>query len=348
MKPPSISLHEISDEGQLEDVLSTPYPEDVDFARTLEGDILILGAGGKMGPTLVRRIVRSVAAAASETKVYAASRFTDESSQRKLTACGAVSISVDLLDTANLETLPDCPNIIYMVGRKFGAVGNEPLTWATNTYLAARIARHFRSSRIVSFSTGNVYPLAPVDSGGSKEEDPVAPIGEYAQSCLGRERVLQYFAKHQSTPMCILRLNYALEARYGVLLDIALRVASAEPVSVDTGYVNVIWQGDANSVCFRSLGQCKAPAEVLNVAGPETLSVRDLALQFGQRLGRPPIFRGKETGTAFLSNAERCHQLFRVPRVSIDGLLDLICHWIEVGGPVLDKPTKFDVRDGSY
>lgn len=335
---------QIIDEEQLEDLLSEPYPEDVEFGSKLDGDILVLGAGGKMGPTLVQRMVRST----DGVKVYAVSRFSDPRHKHNLDRCGAIAISADLLGEAGLAALPDCPNVIYMVGMKFGASGEEDLTWIMNTYLAGRAAERFKSSRIVAFSTGNVYPFVSVDSGGSKETDPTGPVGEYAQSCLGRERVLEYFSRLNSTPVCILRLNYAVEPRYGVLLDIATKVYRGEPVPIEMGYVNVIWQGDANSVCLRSLGLCKSPAEILNVAGKETLSVRSLAEKFAQRFGCQAHFEGKESDTALLSNASRCHQLFRVPRVSVDELLDLIARWVKKGGPTLGKPTKFEVRNGKF
>lgn len=338
----------ISSEEELEDVLSEPYPEDVEWARRLDGDVLVLGAGGKMGPTLTRRIVRAAEQARSETTVYAVSRFSEEDKREKLEAIGAETITADLLDEAALEALPECRNAIYMVGMKFGATDQKPLTWAMNAYLPGRVAEHFSSSRIVAFSTGNVYPMVPPTSGGPTETDPVGPVGEYAQSCLGRERVLEHFSKQNETPMCLLRLNYAVEARYGVLLDIARKVQAGVPVSLDMSHVNFIWQGDANSISFRALKLCDNPADVLNVTGPQTLSVRALAEEFAERLGREARFEGEEGDTALLNDASRCHRLFGKPKVEVSEVVDLVTNWIEWGGRTFGKPTKFEAKDGQF
>ncbi|HKJ68542.1 MAG TPA: NAD-dependent epimerase/dehydratase family protein [bacterium] len=301
-----------------------------------------------MGPTLIQRISRAREMAGASWKIYAVSRFSNPEAREKIEAAGAETISADLLDEQQLASLPDCPNIIYMVGMKFGATDQEPLTWAMNAYLSGRVADRFSSSRIVAFSTGNVYPLVPVDSGGSREVDPPDPVGEYAQSCLGRERIFQHFSLRNTTPVCLLRLNYAVEARYGVLLDIAINVYQEDPVSLDTGYVNVIWQGDANSVAFRSLSLCASPAEILNVTGPDILSVRAIAEEFGGRFGREPVFSGEEQPSALLNDASRCHELFGQPRVEVEEVMDLIAHWITIDGKLLGKPTKFEVRDGKF
>ena len=338
------SLANIESEEELEKALSNPYPEDVDFGAKLQGDILVLGAGGKMGPTLVLRILQ----ATKGLKVYAVSRFSDSLQQAKLKKFGATTIAGDLLDKETLNRLPDCPNVIYMAGMKFGATGQEDLIWAMNCYLPGRIAERFKSSRIVAFSTGNVYPLVPVSSGGSKETDAPGPVGEYAQSCLGRERVLQHFSNHWATPMCILRLNYAVEPRYGVLLDIAKRVYCGQAVPLEMGYVNVIWQGDANSVVFRALSLCSSPAEILNLTGKEVFSVRFLAEQFAQRFGCEAIFKGREIETALLNDASRCHELFGIPQKSIDAIIKLTADWVQRKSPTLNKPTKFEVRDGKF
>lgn len=338
----------ISSEEELEDLLSRPYPEDIEQADKLNGDVLVLGAGGKMGPTLVQRIVRAVEEADSNTTVYAASRFSNEEKRHRLDAIGAETVVADLLDESQLAELPDCRYVIYMVGMKFGATGQEPLTWAMNTYLPGRVAERFASSRIIAFSTGNVYPPVPVESGGATEDDPVGPVGEYAQSCLGRERIFQHFSRRNDTPMCLLRLNYAVEARYGVLLDIAQKVYDERPVPLDMGYVNVIWQGDANSVCFRSLELCKSPATVLNTTGPEVLAVRDLAEAFADRFGRDVTFSGSERETALLNDASRSHELFGEPRVSVSEVIELVARWVENEGKTLAKPTKFEVRDGQF
>lgn len=347
-----INLKQINNEEQLDDLLSTPYPEDIECARRLGGHVLVLGAGGKMGPTLVARIIRSLKESETALKVYAISRFTNPVQKEKLEAWGSVTVSADLLEEDALATrlahLPECSNVIYMAGTKFGTTGKEDVTWAMNAYLPGRVAERFKSSRIVAFSTGNVYPLVDVGSGGSKESDPTGPVGEYAQSCLGRERVLSYFSTKNLTPMCLLRLNYAVEPRYGVLLDIANKVYLNQPISVTMGYVNVIWQGDANSICLRALDLCKSPPEVLNVTGLETLSVRRLAEEFAERFGRKAVFEGEESSTALLSNAKRSRELLGAPRTPITEVVDLIAHWIKIEGPTLNKPTKFEVRDGRF
>ncbi|MFC7212680.1 NAD-dependent epimerase/dehydratase family protein [Saliphagus sp. GCM10025334] len=338
----------VSTEAQLDDLLSEPYPEDVEFARQLEGDVMVLGAGGKMGPTLIRRILRANEEANADTTVYAVSRYSDRSLEEKIQSWGAETIRADLLEEGALESLPDCENVIYLVGMKFGTTGQEPKTWAINAYLPGRVASRFEDSRITALSTGNVYPPVPVDSGGSVETDETGPVGEYAQSCLGRERVFQHFSKENGTPTCLLRLNYAVELRYGVLLDLAKRVYAEDPVPLEMGHVNVIWQGDANSACFRSLELADSPAEILNVTGPNVLSVRDLAEQFADEFGCDVTFEGEEKETALLNDASRSHELFEEPRMAIDDVVELVASWVEQDGPTLGKPTKFHVRDGEF
>ncbi len=338
----------VANEDQVEELLSRPYPEDVEFARGLDGDVMVLGAGGKMGPTLIRRMLRAVEEAGTETTIYGVSRFSDDDIEAKLDSWGAETIEADLLDDDALDSLPECKNLIYMVGMKFGTTGQEPMTWAINSYLPGRIACRFPDSRMVAFSTGNVYPPVPVESKGSTESDPVGPVGEYAQSCLGRERVLQYFSEENETPICLLRLNYAVELRYGVLVDLAKRVYAGDPVPLEMGHVNVIWQGDANSICFRSLELADSPADVLNVTGPNVLSVRDLAERFAEEFDREVTFSGEPKETALLNDAGRCHELFGEPRVSIEEIIELVAQWIEQDGFTMGKPTKFHVRDGDF
>lgn len=338
----------ITNEMSLETILSEPYPEDIEAMEDLRGGLLILGAGGKMGPTLVQRAVKSYRKAGQSDEVIAVSRFSDKTLRGSLEKIGAKTISIDLLDEDELDNLPQLPNIVFMAGMKFGSSGNQPMTWAMNSYLPGRIADKFKDSRIVAFSTGNVYPLVPPESGGSRESDPVGPIGEYAQSCLGRERILEYFSNRNSTPMCILRLNYALEARYGVIVDIAQKIINNEPVNLKMGAVNVIWQGDANSVCLRAFDLCGIPATILNLTGREVLSVRQIADDLGQRLGKKVIFEGEEGSRALLNNASKCHRLFGAPKVTIEQILDLTVSWIERGGRTLGKPTKFQVTDGQF
>lgn len=344
---PTIDL-DVSNEDELRDVLSTPYEEDIALAERLSGNVVILGAGGKMGPTLVRRLMRSLEKASNDVDVFAVSRYSDDASRREIEETGAHLVAADLMDERDLLELPDCPNVIYLVGMKFGASDKKAQTWAVNSYLPGRVAERYRDARIVALSTGNVYPQLPADSKGAREDEDPDPVGEYAQSCLGRERVLQHFSLQNGTPMCLIRLNYAVEARYGVLLDIATQIFNGNPVSLEMGYVNVIWQGDANSYTLRALDHCTSPAEILNVTGPDVLSVRDLAERFGERLGRQPLFTGTEASTALLSNAEKCQALFGPPRVPVEDIVELVARWVKDGAPTHGKPTKFSVRDGRF
>jgi nucleoside-diphosphate-sugar epimerase len=261
---------------------------------------------------------------------------------------GIETIHADLLDDQQLRSLPDAANVVFMAGRKFGSTGAESLTWAMNTYLAARVAERYRRSRIVAFSSGNVYPLVAVVDGGARETTPPAPVGEYAQSVLGRERMFEHFSARHGTPVCLLRLNYAIDLRYGVLLDIATKVFEGRPIDVSMGALNVIWQGDANSVCLRSFAQCQSPPFVLNLTGPETLSVRVLAGRFGKLFDRPPLLEGQEAPTALLSNAGRCHELFGAPSVTAEQMIEWTAEWIKAGGVTLNKPTHFEIRDGRF
>lgn len=335
-------------EDELEDLLSRPSEADRDAMRGLQGDLLILGAGGKMGPTLARRARRAADEAGVNLRVIAVARFSDPTVRQKLERWGVETLAADLLDEDQLAALPGAPNVIFMAARKFGSTGNEPLTWAMNAYLPARVALRFRNSRIVAFSSGNVYPLVPVVSGGAGETTPPDPVGEYAQSVLGRERMFQYFSGLYGTPVALLRLNYAVELRYGVLLDIGLKVFERRPVDLSMGAVNVIWQGDANSVCLRAFSLCSSPPEILNVTGPETLSVRWIARRFGEHFGVEPLFEGREADTALLNNAAHCHRLFGYPSVSAEQIIEWVAQWIVSGGVILGKPTHFEVRDGKF
>lgn len=334
--------------AELEDRLSEPVPADVEAMHQLEGDILILGAGGKMGPSLAKLARRAIDTATVMKKVIAVARFSDPAIRSDLERAGVEIITRDLLEPGALASLPDCPNVIFMAARKFGTSGSEHLTWAMNTFLPGLVAERYRSSRIVAFSTGNVYPLVPIESRGAVESTPVAPAGEYAQSALGRERMFEYGSAQWGTPGVILRLNYAVELRYGVLVDIALAVFERRPVDLKMGYVNVIWQRDANSTCLRSFAHCQSPPLVLNLTGPETLSVRDLATEFGRRFGVEPKFAGTESPVALLSNCAKTQSRFGPPTVAPDQLLDWISHWIASEGAVLNKPTHFEVQDGKF
>ncbi len=338
----------IRDSEQLEEVMSRPTPEVIEAMEKMTGDLLILGVGGKMGPTLAKLAKRAIDESGSSKKVIGVSRFSAPDLRADLNQAGIETIVCDLLNETELQALPDVPNTVFMAGRKFGSTGNEPLTWAMNTYMPGRIAEKYRNSRVVVFSTGNVYPLTPISHGGATETHLVEPIGEYAQSCLGRERVFEYAANQFGTPLAILRLNYAIDLRYGILMDIAEKVYSESTVDVTMGAANVIWQGDANAVVLRSLMHCQNPPIVLNLTGPEIISIRWLATRFGEIFGKVPIFEGTEANTALLNNAARCHQLFGYPRISLEQMVQWVAHWVEIGGLTLGKPTKFEVRDGKF
>jgi nucleoside-diphosphate-sugar epimerase len=331
--------------AELEDLLSTPTPGVAEDLAALDGDILVLGAGGKIGPTLARMARR---AAGDDRRVIAASRFSDAAQRDLLEEAGVETQAVDLLDPDGLDALPDAENVLYLAGRKFGTQGSEPQTWAVNAHGAGLAARRFAGSRVVVYSTGNVYPLSPVRRGGPSEEAPVGPIGEYAQSCLARERLFEDAAARHGTRVLLYRLNYAIDLRYGVLLEIGAAVHEGRPVDVTMGSVNVIWQRDANAYALRSLLQCAEPAVTLNVSGPETVSVRWLAERFGVLFGREPRIEGEEADTALLTNAARAHQLFGYPTVSLRTMIDWTAGWIADGGARLGKATRFQEREGAF
>jgi len=338
----------ITSEAELESVLSAPSAADIDALRAMEGPLLILGAAGKMGPSLAHRARRALDAAGNRASVIAVSRFSSPAVRDQLGQWGVETIECDLLEPGALDRLPDAPNVIFMVARKFGSTDNPSLTWAINTYLPGLVAHRWRESRIVAFSSGNVYPLVPVSSGGATEQTPPDPIGEYAQSVLGRERMFEFVSRQYGTPVVLLRLNYAVELRYGVLVDIALKVRDRRPVDLNMGHVNVIWQGDANSVALRCLQRTSSPPFVLNLTGPETLRVRDVAREFGKRFGVEPQFVGAEHPTALLNNASLCHRLFGLPSLRAQDLIDLTATWILRGGPIHGKPTHFEMREGKF
>jgi dTDP-4-dehydrorhamnose reductase len=314
----------------------------------VNGDIMILGVGGKMGPALARLAKQSVDIAGLKKDIIGVARFSDRAVQAELKSLGVKTIEADLLEEQQLQNLPDAENILYLAGTKFGTTGKESLTWAMNSYLPGRTAEKFRSSRIVVFSTGNVYPLMPISSGGATERQVPEPIGEYAQSCLGRERIFQYFSSKNNTPTLIYRLNYANDVTYGVLLDIAKAVREGKSIDLRMGYVNVIWQGEANELALRCLSHCSSPSKILNITGAETSSVRHLALAFGKIFNIKPIFANEEQDTALLSNASECYELFGPQKVSLDSMVEMIAKWIEAGGKILNKPTHFQEREGKF
>jgi nucleoside-diphosphate-sugar epimerase len=333
---------------ELEARMTKPSAKLVQDIQGLDGDILLLGIGGKMGPTLGKLAVNAVKEAGVKKRIIGASRLSDPSMREDLENVGIETIAVDLLNDAELQKLPEVRNVLYMAGNKFGTAGNEHFTWAMNAYLPGRVAEKFRNSRIVAFSTGNVYPLTPLLSGGATEGHPTGPVGEYGQSCLGRERVFEHFARKYQIPLTIYRLNYAIDLRYGVLLEVAKAVKAGNPIDISMGHVNVIWQGDANEIALRALTVCSTPPTVLNVTGPETVSIRWVAEAFGERLGVKPSFIGEESTTALLSNAGKSHQLFGYPKVSLLDMIDWIADWVTDGGATWNKPTHFQERKGNY
>ncbi len=333
---------------ELDDKLSRPSPADIEAVSKSSGDYLVLGVAGKMGPSLAHRIRRAIEQAGTRQRVVGVARFSNPQTERWLGNSGIETIAADLIEPGQLDRLPDAENIIFMAGRKFGSTGAESLTWAMNAWLPAMVARRYPASRIVAFSSGNVYPLLPVVSGGATEATAPEPVGEYAQSVLARERLLEYFSSINGTRVCLLRLNYAIELRYGVLLDIGLKVSQGRPINLVMGAVNVIWQGDANSVALRSFSLCQSPPAILNLAGPETLSVRAVAARFGDLLGVKPVFEGAESDSALLNDAGRCHRLFGYPSVTAGQMIEWVAAWIRAGGAMLDKPTHFEARDGKF
>lgn len=334
----------------LDDALSAPDDSLVEDLAAVDGDIVIIGAGGKMGPTLARMAKVASLRAGTSRRVIAVSRFAgaDNPQQQLLHEAGVETLPLDLLDPQSVERLPEAANVVYMLGRKFGTTGSEPLTWAVNTYLPGVVASRYAGARLVVFSTGNVYPLTPAREGAPDETCPVAPVGEYAQSCLGRERVFADAAQRLGARVLLYRLNYAVELRYGVLMEIGSAVWEGRPVDLTMGQVNVIWQRDANAYALRALRHCDSPAAVLNASGPETASVRWLAASFGSRLEREPLFAGEESQSALLTNAGRAHAAFGYPRVPLLRAVEWTAQWIRAGGARLDKPTHFQEQRGRF
>ncbi|HEY0971195.1 MAG TPA: NAD-dependent epimerase/dehydratase family protein [Gemmatimonadales bacterium] len=343
-----------SDESALDEWLSRPGDQLPPVLSELGGDVVVLGAGGKMGPSLARMARRALDAAggdAARRRVYAVSRYAGEQGaaiRRMLDEAGVLTVGADLADREQVAALPDAGNVVFMAGQKFGTRDDPALTWVMNSYVPALCAERYAGARAVVFSTGNVYPLTPVRGGGSREGDAPRPLGEYAMSCLGRERLWEFFAERGDTRVTVVRLSYACALRYGVLTDIARRVWEGEAVDVTMGAVNVIWQGDANRLALLALAHVDTPPLVVNVTGTRTLLVRDLAAAFGERLGRAPVIAGREAPDALLSRTERMRTLLGEPEVDVETLLDWTAGWVRRGGALLDKPTRFEVRDGGF
>jgi len=338
----------IQTETQLEELLTTPGPALVEFIKTVPGPLLVLGAGGKMGPTLAALARRAAELAGHKLDIVAVSRFSDAQSRQSLETRGVQTLACDLLDARGVSKLPDSPSILYLVGLKFGTAQNPGATWAMNTIVPARVAERFRDARIVALSTGNVYPLSEVGRGGSLETDPLTPFGEYANAAVGRERVFEFYSRAQNTPVTQLRLFYAVELRYGVLVDIAQKVHAGESIDLGNGYFNCIWQGDANEMVIRSFSLCAAPPTAWNLCRPEVFSVRDAATRLGALLGRAPRFHGTEAPTALLGNARPLCGRLGEPAVKLEQMLKWIAPWVAQGGRSLGRSIDFKVRDGKY
>jgi nucleoside-diphosphate-sugar epimerase len=333
------------DVEDLEEVMTTPSAALTAELAEISGDLIILGVGGKIGPTLARLAKR----AAPAKRVVGVARFTEQGLREKLESWSVECIAADLLERKQIDALPRLPNVVFMAGRKFGSAGQEDLTWAMNAHVPALVAEAFAGSRIVAYSTGCVYPYVEVRHGGATETTaPVPPPGAYANSCVAREAMFQFFSRTRGTPGRIIRLNYAIDMRYGVLHDIASRVLAGQLIDLTTGHVNVIWQGDANAMVLRALGHCTVPSSPLNVSGPETVSVRWLAESFGQRLGKQPVLVGNEAAEAWLVNTAEATRLFGHPRVPLVKLVDWTADWVGRGMPSLGKETHYDTRDGNF
>lgn len=329
---------------ELEELLSRPSSALVEYMKRLKGDIMILGAGGKIGPTMTMMAKRAVDEAKVKKNIIAVDVLPLEDLKKQ----GIKTIQCNMLDWKEVDKLPKAENIVYMIGRKFGSSGSEWMTWAINVMVPHNVADIFRDSRVAVFSTGCVYPVVDVYTGGSTEVDAANPIGEYAMSCLGRERMFDYYAAEKGEKVVQIRLNYALELRYGVLVDIATKVQNGEPVDVTTGFMNGIWQGDCCDQVLRSFDLAKSPASVLNVTGPETLPVRWIAKRFGELMGKEAKITGQENGKGYLNNASKANSIFGNPSVPIGKIIEWIADWVQKGGQTSGKPTHFETQDGKY
>lgn len=348
MRGPGSRQRPPSDEEELEALLSEPSPEVVEALRPLAGDLVVVGAGGKIGPTLCRMAATALRRAGSNSTVLAISRWTDERSRRRLDAAGVRTLAADLSDPDVYTGLPDAAAVMFLAGQKFGTTGHEGSTWWSNAGIPVLTATRYRGVPTVAYSTGNVYPLRPLALGGATESDAPAPLGEYAQSCLARERVFNHAGERWNTPTCVFRLNYAAELRYGVIVDIGRKILRGDSIDVAMPAVNIVWQRDSNAWSLRCLQLCTTPARIVNATGPETLSVRRIATILGSLLEREVAFEGEEAGDALLSDASECHALFGYPSVPALQLIRWVAHWLSHDGVQLEKATKFQQRDGRF
>ncbi|HVX13578.1 MAG TPA: NAD(P)-dependent oxidoreductase [Pirellulales bacterium] len=342
-----MTLEAVVDETQLEELLSRPSAPLIEMFARSPGDIVVLGASGKMGPSLARMAKRASDAAATVRRVIGVARFSSGGEQ-ELRSHGIETVRCDLLDEEQVARLPDAAHVVFMAGRKFGSTGGEPLTWAMNAWLPTLVCRRYRSSRIVFFSTGNVYGLTPVAGNGSRETDVPQPVGEYAMSCLARERLVEYLGGQYGTPTAIVRLNYACDLRYGVLVDLAQKLIRGEPIDLSMGRFNTIWQGDANCLALRALAHTASPPWIVNVTGRDVLNVRDVCQRLGHLLDRPARFVGREGPTALLSDASLADDCFGPPPVGSDELIEAVARWVRRRGRTLGKPTHFESRSGEF
>lgn len=338
----------IRTDAELDEVLSRPRPELVKFIRSVSSPLVVLGAGGKMGPTLAVLAKRAATMAGHRLEVIAVSRFSDTAARRWLEGQDVKTIHADLLERGRVRRLPDSANIVYLAGLKFGTKQDPAGTWAVNTLVPAHVAERYAKSRIVALSTGNVYPLVKVRSGGAGEKHALTPLGEYANAAVARERLFEYFARKHGTPVALMRLSYAVELRYGVLADIARKVLAGGAIDVTSGRFNCIWQGDANEMILRSLALADNPPPAFNLTSPAICSVRQVAARFSELLGRPAKFTGTESGVAFLSNTEQMCNALGPPPTPLETVIRWTAHWVKNGGRSLNKPTHFEVRDGAY
>ncbi len=343
-----LSIKPIKTVAQLDDVLSEPTPGLVESMKTMKGDLMILGVGGKVGPTIAQMAARAVKASGVSRKIIGVDYFPTKQSRKRIDALGVETVKADLMQPGALDALPDAENVLYMIGLKFGSTGAEWNTWAINVYLTGLCAQRFKDSRIVSFSSGNIYPFLPLGSGGATEDVPTVPLGEYAMTTLGRERMFDYVANHCGTKVLQFRLNYAAELRYGIIHDLATKVWNGVPIDVSMGHVNVVWQGYVSAVALQSFALAESPARILNVAGPEMVAVRYIAGRLGDLMGKKPVIVGEESPNALLNNSLQCHKLFGYPQVSVDTMIEWVAYWVAKGGATLGKPTHYETRDGKF